>query len=460
MKFQDNLIVNTDSYKASHWLQYPDGTETVFSYIESRGGRFDYTVFFGLQMFLKEYLSVPVTREMIGFAQRFFDAHGEPFNRQGWERLVEKHNGYLPLRIRAVPEGTIVPVKNVLVTVENTDPEFFWLTSYVETALLRAVWYPTTVATQSHSIKQVIKKYLEETGDVNGLSFKLHDFGARGVSSFESAAIGGAAHLINFMGSDTVSGVLALSEYYNAPVSGFSIPAAEHSTTTILGKEGEVKQFKRMLDQFAKPGALVAVVSDGYDIYNACQNIWGGTLKKQVQESGATIIIRPDSGDPATVVTKCLELLSDSFGYTVNDKGFKVLNNVRIIQGDGINEQSIRGILMEAKFHGFSADNIAFGMGGALLQQINRDTQKFAMKACAAQINGEWIDVFKDPATDKGKKSKKGRLTAVKNEIGEWETIRTQSVSEEFHVDQMRVVWENGELLVDDTLDAIRARAA
>ena len=460
MQFAKNLVVNTDSYKASHFMQYPDGTESVFSYIESRGGKYDYTVFFGLQMFLKEYLSKPITREMVDFAEVFWAAHGEPFNKEGWLRLIEKHNGRLPLRIRAVPEGTVVPVKNALVTVENTDPEFFWLTSYVETALLRAVWYPTTVATQSHFIKQIIKNALEETGDVAGLNFKLHDFGARGVSSLESAALGGAAHLVNFMGSDTVSGVLALMEYYNAPVSGFSIPAAEHSTTTILGREGEVKQFKRMLDKFAKPGALVAVVSDGYDIYNACENIWGKELKQQVIDSGAIVVIRPDSGDPATVVTKCLRLLDKAFGSVENAKGYKVLNNVRIIQGDGINEQSIRGILLEAKFAGYSADNIAFGMGGALLQQINRDTQKFAMKACAAKINGEWVDVFKDPITDSGKTSKKGRLNTVRNEIGE---ITTQtwlnSINEEFYTPLMRDVWVNGELVVDDSLDAIRERS-
>lgn len=461
---QENIFkswpLNTDSYKASHFLQYPDGTEAVFSYIESRGGKYDYTVMFGLQAFLKEYLSTPVTVEQVLFAEEFFKAHGEPFNKDGWMRLIEKYNGYMPLSICAVPEGTVVPVKRALVTVVNTDPEFFWLTSYVETALLRAVWYPTTVATQSYYIKQVIKEALEKTGDVNGLSFKLHDFGARGVSSFESAALGGAAHLVNFMGTDTISGVLALMKYYNAPVSGYSIPAAEHSTTTILGREGEVAQYKRMLDKFAKPGSLVAVVSDGYDIYNACENIWGGELKQQVIDSGATVVIRPDSGDPATVVLKCLELLESKFGSTINEKGYKVLNNVRVIQGDGINQDSIREILATFIDAGFSADNVAFGMGGALLQQINRDTQKFAMKASAAKINGTWIDVYKDPVTDSGKVSKKGRLNTVKNEIGEIVTESwIDSINEEHFTPLMRPVWENGKLLVDDTLEAIRERA-
>ncbi len=453
-----NRVLDVDSYKASHWLQYPEGTEYVSSYIESRGGKYDYTLFFGLQMYLKEYLSKPITLEEIQEAEEFFEVHGEPFNKDGWIGILNKLGGYLPLEIQAVPEGMLLPTRNALVRVINTDKEFFWSDSYIETALLRAVWYPTTVATQSHFIKQIIKRYLEETGDIAGLNFKLHDFGARGVSSFESAAIGGAAHLVNFMGSDTISGVLALSKYYNAPVSGFSIPAAEHSTTTILGREGEEKQFKRMLDQFAKPGSLLAVVSDGYDIYNACENIWGEKLRQQVIESGATVVIRPDSGIPEEVVVDIMKILARKFGYQTNDKGYNVLNNVRVIQGDGINEVSVEKILANSKKANFSADNIAFGMGGALLQQINRDTQKFAMKASWAQIKGEGVDVYKDPVTDPGKTSKKGFLTTVTNEIGEIKTIREEDFSDEFHSRLMRPVWRNGELLVDEDLQTIRNR--
>ncbi len=461
---RNNLILNTDSYKVSHWEQYPDGTESVFSYIESRGGPYNNTLFFGLQAFLKEYLSTPVTMRDVEEAEVVFAAHGEPFNKAGWVRLIEKRKGILPLRIRALREGTVLPGRNALVTVENTDPEFFWLTSYIETALLRGVWYPTTVATQSHSIKQLIKSFLEKTGDPAGLSFKLHDFGARGVSSKESAGLGGAAHLINFMGTDTIEGILTADEYYNSGICGFSIPAAEHSTTTILGREGEEKQYKRMLDKFAKPGSIVAIVSDAYDIFNACENIWGGSLRQQVIDSGATIVIRPDSGDPTSVVLKCVKILADKFGVTQNSKGYFVLNNVRVIQGDGINEDSIRSILNALEINNFSADNIAFGMGGALLQKVDRDTMKFAMKASAAQIDGNWVDVYKEPVTDAGKNSKKGRLTTVKNGLGEWKTIRVENVeeralSQESFVDQMRIVWENGVLLVDDNFTTIRERS-
>jgi nicotinamide phosphoribosyltransferase len=356
----------------------------------------------------------------IDIADEILTAHGEPFNRAGWQYILDQHSGYLPVVIRAVPEGTVVPVKNVLATIENTDPECFWLTTWLETALLRAVWYGTTVATQSYTIKQVILDFLERTGDPTLIDFKLHDFGARGVSSMESAGIGGAAHLVNFMGTDTITGILFAREYYNAGVAGFSIPAAEHSTITSWGRDGEVDAYRNILNNFATPGSIVAVVSDSYDIYNAAENLWGGELRQQVIDSGATVVIRPDSGDPVEVNRKLIEILGSKFGYTKNAKGFKVLNNIRLIQGDGVNELTIRSILGAFMAMGWSADNIAFGMGGALLQIVDRDTQKFAMKCSAAEVNGKWIDVVKDPVTDSGKKSKAGRVTLWTNGTGEY----------------------------------------
>lgn len=411
MSISKSIILNTDSYKVSMFKQYPVGTTGVYSYIESRGGRYDRTVFFGLQAFIKEYLLEPITQADIDIADEILTAHGEPFNRQGWEYILRVHGGKLPVIIKAVPEGTVVPVKNVLATIENTDPECFWLTTWLETALLRAIWYPTTVATQSYSIKRVILDFLEKTGDPSLIDFKLHDFGARGVSSLESAGIGGAAHLINFMGTDTITGLLYAREYYNAGVAGFSIPAAEHSTITSWGRDGEVDAYRNMLTNFAKPGSIVAVVSDSYDIFNAASKLWGEQLKEEVIKSGATVVIRPDSGDPEAVCLKLVQILHSKFGAVKNDKGFFVLNNVRLIQGDGVNESTIRNILGSFMAYGYSADNIAFGMGGALLQQVDRDTQKFAMKCSAAQINGEWVNVQKDPITDSGKKSKAGRTT-------------------------------------------------
>jgi nicotinamide phosphoribosyltransferase len=462
MKLAKNIILNTDSYKVSMFKQYPAGTTGVYSYIESRGGRYDRTVFFGLQAFIKEYLLEPITQADIDVADEILTAHGEPFNRAGWQYILDKHMGYLPVVIRAVPEGTVVPVKNVLATVENTDPECFWLTTWLETALLRAVWYGTTVATQSYTIKQVILDYLERTGDPTTIDFKLHDFGARGVSSLESAGIGGAAHLVNFMGSDTISGVLFAREYYNAGIAGFSIPAAEHSTITSWGREGEVDAYRNMLNQFAKPGSIVAIVSDSYDVYNAAEKLWGEALREQVVASGATVVIRPDSGDPVEVNRKLIEILGSKFGYTKNAKGFKVLNNVRLIQGDGINELTVRSILGSFMANGWSADNIAFGMGGALLQAVDRDTQKFAMKCSSAQVNGQWINVQKDPVTDSVKKSKAGRVTLWTNGTGEYVSGTNDDKkpwADRGWSNALDEVYRDGKLIKEISFDDVRTNA-
>lgn len=442
---RQSILLDTDSYKASMFKQYPPGTTRVFSYIESRGGKYDETVFFGLQAFIKDVLNKRITADDVKEAAEIWAAHGEPFNYDGWMRVVEVHDGILPLSIRAVPEGTVIPTHNVLATIENTDPELPWLTTWVETALLRAIWYGTTVATNSREIKKIIAKYMSETGgDMAGLSFKLHDFGARGASSNESAMLGGMAHLVNFMGTDTIAAVVGVKRYYDDEgVAGFSIPAAEHSTITSWGRENEVEAYRNMLKQFAKPGSLVAVVSDSYDIYNAVENLWGGELKQEVIDSGATVVIRPDSGDPVEVVTKVAKLLDEKFGSTLNDRGYKLLNNVRIIQGDGINAESVEAILRSLKLAGFCADNVAFGMGGALLQAPQRDDQKFAMKCSAAEINGVWVDVYKDPITDTVKKSKRGRLKLIKmNGIGSvtYKTVREDELPQ--FEDQLRTVWD------------------
>ena len=462
MKLSHNIILNTDSYKVSMDRQYPAGTTGVYSYIESRGGRYNRTVFFGLQAFIKEYLLSPISQADIDIASDILTMHGEPFNRAGWQYILDNHAGWLPVVIRAVPEGTVVPVQNVLATIENTDPNCFWLTTWLETALLRAIWYPTTVATQSKFIKNIIADYLEKSGDPTSIGFKLHDFGARGVSSMESSGIGGAAHLVNFSGTDNITGILYAREYYNAGVAGFSIPAAEHSTITSWGRPDEVKAYSNMVAQFGKPGALLAVVSDSYDIYEACR-MWGTELKQQVVESGATVVIRPDSGDPVEVLPKMFNILGKTFGYTKNAKGYRVLNNVRMLWGDGINQLSIQSILrVVVDMNGWSADNIAFGMGGALLQQLDRDTQKFAMKCSAAEINGEWIDVFKDPVTDRVKASKKGRVT-LWTSGGEFQTAVEQPKDWTDRgiewTDALVPVYWNGNLHKDYTFEQVRANS-
>ncbi|MGH8292267.1 MAG: nicotinate phosphoribosyltransferase [Gammaproteobacteria bacterium] len=469
MDIASNLILNTDSYKASHWLQYPPGTDATFFYLESRGGAYERTLFFGLQAILKEYLARPVTAEMIRGAQAFFAAHGEPFNEPGWRHIVAAHGGRLPLRIRAVPEGTVVPTHQVLMTIESTDPACFWLPSYVETLLMR-VWYPVTVATVSWHVKQTIREYLDKTSDdaAAQLAFKLHDFGARGVSSAESAALGGMAHLVNFRGTDTILGVLAARAYYGEPMAGYSIPAAEHSTITAWGRDRELDAYRNMLRQFARPGSVIACVSDSYDVLHAVKAMWGDALRAEVIASGATLVVRPDSGDPADIVHQTLRLLNAAFGSTVNSKGYRVLNHVRVIQGDGVNPDSIRAILERITHARYAADNIAFGMGGALLQKMNRDTQKFALKCSAVRIRGAWRDVFKDPVTDHTKASKPGRLTLVRHRgHGTFKTTALPPDAIEAGTatlgpaweDAMTTVWENGMLLRDWTFAEVRARS-
>lgn len=444
-----NMILNTDSYKLSHFNQYPAGTTRIFSYIESRGGKWDETVFLGLQAFIKTMMNNFPTMEDVKEAEEFASIHGVPFNTQGWTDLVEL--GYWPVEIKAIPEGTVVPTSVPLVTIENTVDGFHWLTSYLETAMLRAVWYPTTVATLSRECKKVIAHYLKATsGNTDGLEFKLHDFGARGVSSEESAGLGGMAHLVNFLGTDTISGILAAKKYYNSGICGFSIPATEHSTMTSWGRENESSAYKNVLKK--NPTGLTAIVADSYDLFNAVENIFGDELRMDVTERDGTLVIRPDSGDPLEILPRLFLILQSKFGSKTNSKGYQVLNDkVRVIWGDGINEKTIEEICKVLTYNGWSIENIAFGMGGALLQQIDRDTQKFAMKCSAAKVNGEWVDVFKDPITDTGKRSKKGLL-----DVGKGFTVYSNT---EIPDSTMSTVFLNGELLVDTTFDEVRKRA-
>lgn len=462
----ENILLLTDSYKATHWKQYPKGTTKVYSYLESRkGGKFAKTTFFGLQYFLKRYLEGKVvTQSKIDEAQEFFDKHLGPglFNRAGWQHILDKHDGRLPVEIKAVAEGANVPTGNVLMTIENTDPECFWLTNYLETLLLQ-VWYPTTVATLSKAMKGTILDYLTKTGNPDLIAFKLHDFGFRGVSSVESAGLGGAGHLLNFMGTDTLAAITLSQKYYGADMPAFSIPASEHSTITSWGPEGEADAMENMLDQY--PTGLVACVSDSFDIINACRNIWGAKLRDKVLKRQGTLVVRPDSGDPRTVVVDVLNALGDAFGYSTNVRGYRVLpDQVRVIQGDGINYESLGEILENMAVHGWSADNVAFGCGGALLQQMNRDTQRFAFKCSSVQVNGEEHDVFKAPATDPTKNSKRGRMKLVNNrgwkddEIGldHYETVPAS----DSRPDELKTVFLDGYVVRMYNLDDCRANAA
>jgi nicotinamide phosphoribosyltransferase len=461
----ENVILLTDSYKVSHYKQYPPGSELVYSYFESRGGQFPEVVFFGLQYYLKRYLAgAIVTRERIEEADELLALHfgKKVLNRAGWEHILRKHGGRLPVVIRSAPEGSVIPNRNVLMTIENTDPECYWLTNYLETLLVQ-LWYGCTVATQSRAMKKLILRYLIETGDPELIGFKLHDFGYRGVSSVETAAVGGAAHLVNFQGTDTLAGIEMLRQFYGAEMPGFSIPAAEHSTITSWGKEQEVDAYANMLSAY--PDGLVAVVSDSYDIFRACGEIWGGVLKDKVLSRNGTLVIRPDSGDPPTVVCQVLEILGKRFGFMSNDKGYRVLpSQVRIIQGDGIDFEMLTLIMSRMKEQKWSVDNIAFGSGGGLLQKLNRDTLKFAFKCASIRVKGEDRDVYKDPVTDHGKISKAGRMKLVKRDGGYFTLTNRAEVGKSDSgfaeaKDELVEVFRDGVVSREWTIEEIRVRA-
>lgn len=455
-----NTLFLCDSYKVTHHLQYPPNTTTIFSYFESRGGKWDKTVFFGLQYILKKYLcGVVITRKMIDEAEVFFTEHfgSNIFNKAGWDYILAKHGGKLPVRIRAVPEGTVVSTRNVLFTVENTDPEAAWLTNYLETLLVQA-WYPITVATNSWQCKQLITQYMDRTADsTDKVSYMLHDFGFRGVSSVETAGLGGAAHLVNFLGTDTLAGILIAKEYYGAGMAGSSIPATEHSTMTTWGRDGESDAIKNIM---GKVDGLLAVVIDSYDIWNLLDNILGNELKALVEERGekkGVLVVRPDSGEPTVVVVKVLNILGEKFGFTTNSKGFKLLPSyLRVIQGDGISYDSLGPIMKSIADGGWSLENLTFGSGGALLQRLDRDTQRCAFKCSMAVVGGEEREVFKSPIDDPGKNSKKGRLVLIRDGEG-WTTVTESERGD--REDQLVTVFENGDLVKEWGWDEVKERA-
>lgn len=453
---QVNPIIKTDSYKYSHFGMMPPGATRTSAYVEARRGPWAETVFTGLQALLKTDFATPITREDVEEAEDIVRDHGLVFNRAGYLEIVNKFGGFWPVTIFALLEGTVAPLKTAQVVIE-TEPGFQWLTT-LETSVLRSIWYPSSVATLSREAKKDIYAALLRTSEDPGgqIGFKLHDFGARGASSGESAMLGGMGHLINFLGTDTIEAIYGHRKLYHEKMAGFSIPASEHSTITSWGMEGETAAYRNILNFF--PTGMVACVSDSYDIMNAVNNIWGGTLAQEVLARNGVLVIRPDSGDPTKVPLDVIESAMARFGATTNSKGFRVLNNkVRVIQGDGMNAETIKQLLANAIARGISVDNFAMGMGGGLLQKVDRDTLGYALKVSAIEVDGEWKDVFKDPATDPGKKSKAGRLAVVRGENG-LETIRAETLGDRENL--LKPVWKNGELLVDQKLSTIRARAA
>lgn len=456
------MLLLTDSYKHTHPSLYPPGMTSMYSYMESRGGEFNRVRFFGLQYILKKYLQTPMEVDEFEEITEMLKSHLGLWHKD-LEALyyIYLQHGKLPVHIKAVPEGSLVPTGIPLITVESTDKRFPWVTNFIESLLLQ-VWYPTTVATISYSIKQIILEALKKSGTPEDIDFKLHDFGFRGVSSVESASIGGAAHLTNFKGTDTLVALKLIKDYYGGKVEGFSIPATEHSTITAWGKEHEVDAYRNFLQQF--PSGTIACVSDSFDIFSACSDLWGDALRANVLDRKGTLVIRPDSGNPLSVLPDILNRLALAFGFSHNALGYKVLNpKVRIIQGDGVSLEAIKKCYQVLHEGNWSSDNIAFGMGGKLLQGCNRDTQKFAFKCSSVTVAGTERDVFKDPVTDPGKASKSGRFKVVQYmpPDGSYDSIWRVIKPGEMPMlqDVLQTVYHNGELVNETTFAKIRSHS-
>lgn len=450
-------------------MQYPKGTTCIYSYFENRIGGdslFNKTVFFGLQYELIEYLQGEVVKQwMLDPAQkRLNEVFGfDYFNRAGWQRIIDKHGGRLPIEIKALPEGAIVSKGVALFTIQSTDDELPWLGQFVETKLMH-VWSATAVTTMSYYIRKLIETYATQTGSIVD-PFHLNDFGMRGGSSLETVGVTGMAHLTQFLGTDNSQGVEYADEYYQSGTCGHSVFASEHSTTTIWGRGKETDAVSHFLD-IAPDAAIVSMVDDSEDSDNFTSNIIGKQFKERILNRAGIVVDRPDSGYPPQVSVDKLNSLWHSFGGTVNDRGFKLLDpHIKVIYGDGIDYESIELILQNMVKAGFAVDarNLVFGCGGALLQKHNRDEHRTAIKCNAAIVDGERRDVSKAPKTDMTKASKGGLLKSIPayghNGTLDYMTITEKDSQFNTYIDGLETVFLNGEVTKRHTFKEVRERS-
>lgn len=416
-----NILYNTDSYKGTHHKGIRPGVKYIYSYLESRGGKYDEIPLLGIEKFIAEVLKKQITKDDVLKAEKFWLNHVGMFNKEGWMRIVEKHNGFLPINFYSLPEGTIFNPGIPVAAVMCNDIELPWLSSFIETVFLRTIWYPSTVGARIREMKRKIKKRFIETCDtLDSLPFALLDFSSRGTQSLESSEIGGYAYLTQFLGSDNVPAVHYVNEFFKVEMSGFSVAATEHSIMCSYGEENEKESFEYLLENMVQPGGILSVVSDTWNIFKAAE--YWAELADKVKAKDVKLVFRPDSGTPKEVITRCLPIFEEAFGFTVNSKGYKVLKNIKILWGDGIDENTCVIPFDIAISMGFAAENILTGSGGGLMSQdITRDTCKFAVKASAMFLDGKWVGISKNPITDSGKKSKEGRFNIVKNTHGNLE---------------------------------------
>jgi nicotinamide phosphoribosyltransferase len=492
-----NPLTAIDFYKADHRRQYPKGTTLVYSNFTPRSTKYapkiegvnDKIVFFGLQYFIKwflidtfnnEFFKQDKSKVVAKYKRRMDNSLGK--DAISMEHIEALHDlGYLPVSIRALSEGSIVDEKIPVLTIENTHPDFFWLTNYLETILSAMIWKPCTSATTAYKYKQLMVKYAKLTGgDLNFVQFQGHDFSFRGMGGPQDAISSGAGHLISFTGTDTVPAIDFLEDYYNADsdkeLIGCSVPASEHSCLSLNGKDNEYETFKRFITE-TYPKGIVSIVSDTWDFWNVITNFLPRLKPEILARSGGfpidRLVIRPDSGCPVKIICGdpnapidspefkgAIECMWDIFGGTKTEKGYKVLDShISIIFGDSINLDRCEQILRILKQKGFASTNVVLGIGSYTYTYTTRDTYGFAVKSTAGIVNGEFREIFKDPKTDTGnlKKSAKGLLAVIKDEKGEY-ILLDQVTRELANNCELKEVFRDGNLLIDHKLSDIRKR--
>lgn len=465
----NNFPVDTDAYKITHHLGYRRGLENLYSYGECRlGAKFSHVIPFGYQVhFWQSLVGQVVTPQLIEEAQDLSHSwFGHPyFNTDMWKYIINKHGGMLPIRIKAVPEGTRMPINNVMFTIEVLDNKCVPVVNHCETELSHS-WYPTTIASNSFEIKKDIYKRLVKTGTPEMIEYMCHDFGYRGTTCPQQAERGGMAHMINFRGSDTTRADRALRFYYG--IAGKSILqtvfATEHSVAEQFGGgEGEYDYVHNVLDKLPD-GAIGSVVIDTYNALNFIDNvITRPDIKERILARNGKIVWRPDTGNPEEISNRIINSLGHNFGYTFNDKSYKILNpKIGLIWGDGMDRKTIDSLHGSLNDNKWSSDNMVVGSGGGLLQKgFDRDTNRFAIKASYGVIDGNPVNMMKNPATDKSKKSKTGMLK-LHEANGKFSTLSSASETAPMfnsYIDTMDTVLEMGQIVKEHTFDEIRKRA-
>ena len=462
--FKENRVLLSDSYKYSHYLQYPDNAINTYSYAEARSLKnYDKTLFFGLQMMWKKYFAAPITIEEVNEAEMYAEAHGVPFNRNGWLKIIAEYKGYLPVTIKAIPEGTVTPNKMVLFTVKLTkhDKDLVWLPSWLETFLMK-VWYTCTVATRSYYVKEMLLENAKMTSINPNVDFSFHNFGDRGATCVEAAAFGGVAHLTCFKGTDKLNCLRYAHIFMNQPIKdiAFSILASEHSTTTSWGKDREFDMVDNHLEK-GKANPLLAAVADSYDVYNFTDRITSGKFKEKIESNDyPKFIERPDSGYAPDVMNEILNIYEkNQVQYMVNERNYKTFKKYGFIWGDGVNMENMQDVLTTLRLRMYATENMSFGSGGWLMQQHDRDTLGFAIKCSSITFNDESeMDVYKDPITDKGKTSKRGRVTTYFNRATDTFEVGLEDEGGSMgRPEVLEVVIENGKLIKEFTLTQVRA---